>query len=104
MTTSTGSPSVDDLAWVVDAAGPGHLADVDEAFDAVFETDERTVTHDVDDLALHAAANGVLGLDRFPRAVLTLLEAKGDLFLVPVDVEDLDLDLLIDLDDLARDG
>ena len=42
------------LARVVDALGPGHLADVDQAFDAVFELHEGAVAHDVDDFALDA--------------------------------------------------
>jgi hypothetical protein len=39
-------------------------------------------------------------LDLLPGAGLLLLEAEGDLLLVVVDVEDLDLDLLVDADHL----
>ena len=44
---------------------------------------------------------GVLGLDVLPRVVLQLLESQGDAFAVAVEVQDLDLDLVTDVDDLA---
>ena len=37
------------FAGMADALGPGHFADVDQAFDALFELDERAVAHHVDD-------------------------------------------------------
>ena len=40
---------VHQLARMADALGPRHLADVDQAFDAVFELHERAVAHHVDD-------------------------------------------------------
>src|SRR5206468_9873571 len=45
----------DQLAGMVDAFGPGHLADVDQALDARLQLDEGTVAHDVDHLAGVAA-------------------------------------------------
>src|SRR5262249_20620090 len=94
----------DHLARMVDALGPTHLADVDEAFDARLEFDEGAVAHHVDHFAGVLGADRVLLLDLFPRAGLLVLEAEGDLFLLLVHGEDIDLQLLIDLDDLVRIG
>ena len=91
----------DAFAGMVDATGPGHLADVHEAFDAFFQTDKGAVGHEVHDLALHAAADRELVLDLLPGGGFLLLEAQGDLFLVAIDVEDLDLDLLANPNDFA---
>src|SRR5262249_6335108 len=90
------------LAGVVDALGPAHLGDVDEALDAGLELDEGAVAHDVDDLAGVPAAHGVLVLHVLPRAGGLVLEAQGDLLAVLVHVEDVDLELLVDLDDVVR--
>jgi hypothetical protein len=92
----------DDLGRVVDAAGPAHLGDVDQALDAVFELHERAVGHDVDDLARDARADRVALPRSPPTGWGLLLEAQGDLLFLAVDVEDLDLDLLVDLDHLGR--
>ena len=51
-TTSILSPMLHQLAGMVDPLGPAHLADVDQALDALLELDEGAVAHDVDDLAL----------------------------------------------------
>ena len=59
---------VDQLAGVVDALGPAHLGDVDQALDALLELDEGAVAHDVDDLAGEPGADRVLALDVLPRA------------------------------------
>src|SRR5262249_9912846 len=60
----------DHLARMVDALGPAHLADVDKAFDARLELDERAVAHDVDDFARVLRTDRILLLDLFPRAGL----------------------------------
>src|SRR5262249_29973431 len=41
----------DQLAGVIDALGPAHLADVHQALDARLQLDEGAIAHDVDDLA-----------------------------------------------------
>ena len=51
---------VHQLARMADPLGPRHFADVDQAFDAVFELDEGAVAHDVDDRALDGRADRVL--------------------------------------------
>ena len=57
----------DHLRRVLDAARPRHLADVDEAFDALLELDERAVVLERDDLALDDGAGHVLLGRRRPR-------------------------------------
>ncbi len=92
----------DDVARLRDALGPGHFGDVDEAFDALLDLDERAVGHDVDHMALDGGADGVLGLDVVPGVRGLLLEAEGDALLGEVDVEDHDLDLLSDFEHFLR--
>jgi len=93
---------LEDVGRLLDALGPGELGDVDEAFDAALDLDERAVGDEVDDLAMDLLAHGVALLDAFPRVGLGLLEAEGDALALTVDFDDHDGDLLADLDDLAR--
>ena len=93
---------LDELAGVVDALGPAHLGDVHEPFDALLELDEGAVAHHVDDLAGDAGADRVLVGDVLPRAGALLLQAQRDLLAILVDVQDHDLDLVVDLDHVAR--
>ena len=90
------------FARMVDAAGPGHLGDVDEPFDALFDSNEGSVGHQIDHGSLHAATDRVLLLDLLPGGGFKLLESEGDLLLLAIDVEDLDFHLLSDADDLGR--
>ena len=53
---STRVADVEDLRRMLDALAPRHLADVDQAFDARLELDERAVVGEADDLAAHARA------------------------------------------------
>ena len=92
----------DDLVRMVDALGPRHLGNVDESLDPGLELDERTVRQHVDDLAADPGADRVLRLDTRPGALFLLLETERDAFLGLVDLEDLDLDVLINLQELAR--
>src|SRR5205807_2503877 len=92
----------DDLGRVAHVAGPAHLGDVHEAFDPRLELDERPVVGDRHDLALHARPYRILRGHVLPRVRLQLLQAEADALALPVDVEDLDFDLLADLDHLRR--
>src|SRR5437870_3406326 len=91
-----------DLRWVAHVARPAHLGDVDQALDPRLELDERAVVRDRDDLALHARAHRVLRGHVLPGVRLQLLQAEADALAFPVDVEDLDLDLLPDVHHLGR--
>ncbi len=57
---------VDQFARMVDAPGPGHFADVYQAFDAWFELHECTVAHHVDDSALARRCQQGTSLRPFP--------------------------------------
>ena len=93
------------LAGMADPLGPRHLADVDQALDALFELDERAVAHHVDHLALDAGCRPGTCSSTFSHGLARLLlQAQGDLLLLVVDVQDLDFDLLVDLDHFARVG
>ena len=89
---------------MADPLGPRHFADVHQALDAFLELDEGAVAHHVDHRALDDRADGIFRLDFFPRAGRLLLQAQGDLFLLVVDVQDLDFDLLVDVRPSRRDG
>src|SRR5690606_15492679 len=81
--------------------GLGQLGDVDEALDALLELHEGTERHQLGDGALDELAHVVLAGELAPRVLLRPLERQADPLAVHLDVEDLDLDLLADLDDLA---
>src|SRR5687768_16155353 len=90
----------DDLGRVPDVARPAHLRDVHEAFDPRLELDERAVVRDRHDLALHARADRILRGDVLPRIRLQLLQAERDALALPVDVEDLHVELRPDMHEL----
>src|SRR5215203_5770165 len=92
---------VDDLARVLDVVGR-QLGDVHEALDPVHDLHEGAEGDDLGDLALELVADVVGGHDALPRVLLGLLEAQGDALAVAVDVEDLDVDVVADVEDLAR--
>src|SRR5271165_4138232 len=82
--------------------GPRHFRDVNKAFDARLELDERAVVGDVGDAALQLLADVVAGLDRRPRIFLQLLHAERDAVRLVVDLDDAHLDLLADRQHFAR--
>ena len=93
---------LDHLAGMADLAGPGHVADVQQAVDAFFDLDERAVVGQVADRALdHRARRIALG-HLVPRVRLGLLHAERDFLLVLVDVQHHDFDLVADVHQLAR--
>src|SRR6201999_136312 len=91
-----------DLAGVHVLLGPRHFRDVDQAFDARLQFDERAVVGDVGDAAGEASAERILRLDALPRIVQQLLHAKRDAVRLVVDLDDLDLDGLADGEHLGR--
>src|SRR5664279_1513606 len=91
-----------ELRRVTDVARPAHLADVHESFDARLELDERAVVRDRHDLPLDPRAHRILLGDVLPRVALQLLEAERDALALPIDVENLDLELLTDVHQLGR--
>src|SRR5688500_7182283 len=90
------------LARVLDLLGPGHLGDVDEAFAALLQLDERAVVGEGNHLALHARAHRVLDGGGGPGIGLQLLVAEADPLALAVELQDLDLDLVPDVQHFAR--
>src|SRR6201995_5413670 len=78
------------------------LGDVHQAFDALFDADERTERHQLGDLARHDLADGVGAGEVTPRVFLSRLERQRNPLAVHVDVEHLDGDLVDNLDNLGR--
>src|SRR6185437_6032747 len=91
-----------DLAGMHVLLGPRHLRDVDQAFDAGLELDERAVVGDVGDAAVEAGIQRILRLDALPRIVQELLHAERDAVRLVVDLDDLDLHGLADGQHLGR--
>src|SRR6266702_3999332 len=91
-----------DLAGVHVLLGPLHLRNVDQAFDARLQFDERAVVGDVGDAAGEARVQRVLGLDALPRIVQQLLHAERNAVGLVVDLDDLDLHGLADGEHLGR--
>ena len=92
---------IDEFGRVIDAFRPGHFADVNQTFDAVFQLDEGTVRHDVDDFPADLRSDRVLAFDVVPGALFLLLQAESDLFFVAIDVQNHDFDFLVDLHHLG---
>src|SRR4051812_43291304 len=91
-----GVADVENLRGVLDALAPRHLADVDQAFDARLELDERAVVGEADDLAREARADRV-ALDHVrPRIVVQLLVAEGDALGRRIVLEHDHVDFLVD--------
>ena len=80
---------------------PRHFAYVDEALYAGSDFEECTVVGHNDNFAVNLVADFELGIESVPGMGMELLEAEGDALLVVVEVEDNDVDLLVELDNLA---
>src|SRR6476469_8206431 len=91
-----------DLAGVHVFLGPRHFRDVDQAFDARLQFDERAVVGDVGDAAGEARIERILRLDALPRIVQQLLHAERNAVGLVVDLDDLDLDGLADGEHFGR--
>jgi hypothetical protein len=92
-----------DLAGVDVLLGPAHFRNVDQAFDAGFQFDERTVFGDVGDAAPELGADRIHSW-RHPTDRFQLLHAEADALGVLVDADDLHLDGVTDVDDFASGG
>src|SRR5208282_106969 len=95
---------VDELRGVFHALRPGHFADVDEAFDALFEFDESSVVGDADNATVNVGADGIAVLGVEPGVGCELFEAERDALLVFVVLQNLDLNLIAYIDEVARVG
>ena len=95
---------LDQLGGVLEALGPGHLREVNQAFDALLELDERAVVGDRKNAAVNLGADGIALGGVEPRIGRQLLEAERDALLFFVELEHLDLDLVADVDQVAGMG
>src|SRR5215217_6615085 len=77
---------------------------MDKAFDTVFEACERAETGDLGDGAVHDLPKLVLVGDRIPGFRLGTLEREGDLALIGVDRQDIDVYAVARLEKLAGVG
>ena len=93
---------LDELVGMADLAGPGHVADVQQAVDPFLDLDEGPVIGQVADLTLDDRSRRILVLDQRPGVDLGLLHAQADLLLALVDVQHHHFDLVADLNHLAR--
>src|ERR1700733_2392015 len=91
-----------DLAGVHVLLGPRHFRDVDQAFDARLQFDERAVVGDVGDAAGEPRIERILGLDALPRIVQELLHAERDAVGFVIDLDDLHLHRLADGQNFGR--
>src|SRR5438270_6698073 len=92
----------DELRGMSYVAGPAHLGDVHEPFNPRLQLHEGAVVRNRYDLSLHPRTNRILRGDILPGIRLQLLEAERNALALPVDVENLDLELLADLHHLGR--
>src|SRR3984957_16472114 len=91
-----------DLAGMHVLLGPRHFRNVDQAFDARLQFDERAVVGDVGDAAGEPRIERILGLDALPRIVQELLHAERDAVGFVIDLDDLHLHRLADGQNLGR--
>src|SRR6185369_13966661 len=89
------------LAGVLELAGPTHLGDVDEPFQARLEFDEGAEIGERGDLALDARALREAFGHAVPGVGLALLEAEVELALLGVELEDDHFDFLAGLEHFA---
>ncbi len=87
---------------MLDLLGPGHLGDVDQPLDPLLQLHEGAVVGEADDLALDAAAGGIANRRGAPGIGLELLVPERDALGLPVELQHLHLDLVADVQNLAR--
>src|SRR4051812_8092952 len=92
----------DDLAGMNVLLGPRHFGNVDQAFDARLQFDERAVVGDVGHATLEAGADRIFRFDALPRIVEQLLHAERDTMGLVVDLDDLHLHRLTDIEHFGR--
>src|SRR4029077_6557784 len=94
----------DDLAGMNVLFSPAHLRHVDQPLHAGLKLDEGAIVGDVGDGALEPRADRVFGSNALPRIGFELLDAEADALGLGIDADDLHLDAVADIHDLARMG
>ncbi len=95
---------LDELGGMLEALGPGHLREVNQALDALLKFDERAVVGNGKHAAVHLGADRISLCGVEPRVGRQLLEAERNALLFLVELENLDLNLVADVDQIARMG
>ena len=90
-----------DFVRMADLASPRHVRNVQQAIDAFFQFDERTVVGKVANLSGDLFAGWVLLFDFVPRVLLSLLHAQRHLLARFVDAKNADIDLIANVDQFA---
>src|SRR6185437_3413058 len=88
------------LAGMLDALGPAHIADVDQALHALLDFDERAKIGEVADLAGHQRADRIFFRGRFPGIRQRLLQSERDAALVRPHLDHRHFHLFANLHDL----
>ena len=83
-----------DLGRMHVLVGPVHFGNVHQAFDALFDFDERAVVGQVGHLAEQAGALRVAACQAIPWIIAHLLDAQRDAVLLLVELEDLGFDFV----------
>src|SRR4029077_9831092 len=85
---------VDQLRGMLHPLRPGHLADMHQAFDALFQLHEGTVICHADHAPRNMSTHWITVFSVEPRIRSELLEAQGHALLLFVELENLYLDLI----------
>src|ERR1019366_7214421 len=93
---------IDHIGGFAHLLGPGHLGEMHQTFDALFQLDEGAEIGDAGHRALDALAYLVLLGDQVPGARLELLETERNAFLGGIHLEDPRLHLVAHLEDVGR--
>ena len=90
------------LGRMLHALGPGHFADVNQAFDALFEFYECAVVGDADYAPGYMSAHWIAVFRIEPGIGGQLLESERHPLLIFIVFQHLDLDLIADIHQIAR--
>src|SRR5580704_6965614 len=90
------------FAGMLDALGPAHVADMDQAFHALFDFDERAEIGEVADAAVDNRAHWIFFRSGIPGVGESLLQSQGNAALVRLYFQDHDINFVAFLDDFRR--
>src|SRR5271166_529819 len=96
--------NIDQLRRMLHALRPRHFTDVHQPFDALLQLDERTVVGDADDPPAHMRSNRITLGRIHPRIGRELLKAQRYTLLFAIELENLHLNLVAHLHEVARMG
>src|SRR6266481_1339072 len=95
---------IDQLRRVLDSLGPGHLANMYQAFDALLQFHKCAVVGDADNASRDVRAYGITLRRVQPRVGRKLLKTQGDSLFIFVELEHLHLDLVANVNQVAGMG